>query len=226
MFGMKVFCANCDARFHRSPSQVKKANYCSQVCWKQAHERECGWCGITFKPKNHKSETHGRFCSQTCWRKKVHSENPRTAQVACGHCEKEFTTYQSGIKRGQGKYCSKTCVNSSRTLGQSSNWRGKGWKTIRRAIRERDEVCVRCGEADKNRRLSVDHIIPWRYLSENPKVANHPDNLAALCVSCHGIKTVAIERPLAKGDFAPLHKFYGDRAERAIALAKQYGLKL
>jgi hypothetical protein len=76
------------------------------------------------------------------------------------------------------------------------------------------------------RKRHLGSIIPWRYLSENPKVANHPDNLAALCVSCHGIKTVAIERPLAKGDFAPLHKFYGDRAERAIALAKEYGLKL
>lgn len=62
--------------------------------------------------------------------------------------------------------------------------RGNRWKTLRMAILERDGfACKECGARG---RLEVDHILPVR---THPKLAWKPDNLQALCPSCHTRKT-------------------------------------
>jgi 5-methylcytosine-specific restriction endonuclease McrA len=64
----------------------------------------------------------------------------------------------------------------------------------------------------------VDHIIPWILLKADESVANHFDNLASLCISCHGKKTLSVEPKLFKGDVLTLRRFYGEEiANKAIA---------
>lgn len=50
------------------------------------------------------------------------------------------------------------------------------------------------------------------------EVANASANLATLCIACHGVKTMAIEPRLVRGDWLALREFYGTaRAEAALA---------
>ena len=60
----------------------------------------------------------------------------------------------------------------------------KRWKVLRMQILERDHF--RCKECGKGGRLEVDHIKPVR---SHLELAYSPDNLQALCPSCHTKKT-------------------------------------
>jgi 5-methylcytosine-specific restriction endonuclease McrA len=55
---------------------------------------------------------------------------------------------------------------------------------MRMAILERDGF--RCRECGAHGRLEIDHVKPVR---THPKLAWDPDNLQALCASCHTKKT-------------------------------------
>jgi HNH endonuclease/helix-turn-helix protein len=59
---------------------------------------------------------------------------------------------------------------------------GPGWKETKVLVRDRDKVCQFCGKTPEQngRALDVHHIDPYRYTANN-----HPDNLVALCRSCH-----------------------------------------
>lgn len=59
---------------------------------------------------------------------------------------------------------------------------GPGWESIKRSIRARDKVCNECGKTPEQngRALDVHHIIPFRISGDNS-----PENLRALCRSCH-----------------------------------------
>lgn len=60
----------------------------------------------------------------------------------------------------------------------------KRWKILRMAVIERDGFrCKKCGARG---RLEVDHIKPVR---THPALAFDPQNLQALCPSCHTSKT-------------------------------------
>lgn len=78
---------------------------------------------------------------------------------------------------------------------------------------------MRCGGDDGGAELSVDHVVPWVMMKADEALANHPDNLASLCRSCHGVKTAVTEPRLLRGDTLALREFYGrERAGRALAL--------
>ena len=62
----------------------------------------------------------------------------------------------------------------------------KRWKRLRVEILRRDDYqCRSCGARG---RLEIDHIRPVR---DAPELAYSPENLQALCVSCHSAKTRA-----------------------------------
>jgi len=73
----------------------------------------------------------------------------------------------------------------------ASHYYGPNWDNIRSNIRERDEVCQGCGMSrtehyekwDKD--LEVHHITPARKFGDDYESMNDPDNLVALCASCH-----------------------------------------
>ncbi len=62
--------------------------------------------------------------------------------------------------------------------------RTKRWKVLRMEILERDGF--RCKHCDCGGRLEVDHIKPVR---THPDLSYTPENLQALCPSCHTKKT-------------------------------------
>lgn len=67
---------------------------------------------------------------------------------------------------------------SSLEFEKSHGMTSQEWQTLAQLIRKRDRfICQYCG---KKRSTSVHHIIPRRV-----KIDNHPDNLIALCKSCH-----------------------------------------
>ena len=59
---------------------------------------------------------------------------------------------------------------------------GVGWRTIKEIVRKRDGSCRRCGKtpAENGRALDVHHLEPFRFSGDNS-----PENLIALCRSCH-----------------------------------------
>lgn len=102
------------------------------------------------------------------------------------------------------------------TVGEAHpNWRGGSdpnrgaeWVKLSDQIRVRDcRECCRCFKTEQanGQRLSVDHIIPWRLLTDKA-VANDPRNLASLCRSCHSLK-LKYERKLLRGDVLALKEY-------------------
>ena len=125
----------------------------------------------------------------------------------CLHCGNDFYIKPSAVKRGRGKYCSKSCDNESRKIsfsGEGNNQFGKHWMSgkdnpnwrggkdtfnghtwdfvqIAKMIRQRDDhKCQMCGcpQEEEEKELAVHHI------DENKK-NNDFNNLITLCNSCH-----------------------------------------
>lgn len=92
--------------------------------------------------------------------------------------------------------------------GDKDRKRGVGWKQLAESIRERDgHRCRRCDEPEREGlTLAVDHIRPWRSFTDK-SLANHPDNLVALCTKCHGMKTMTVERAWLNGDVLGWNQF-------------------
>lgn len=88
--------------------------------------------------------------------------------------------------------------------------RGKQWTKVAEAIRRRDNyVCQRCGKPQSEnggRKLSVDHIIPWRLFIDETE-ANADANLVSLCFVCHGWKTAYAEQRYLRGDVLDFKQF-------------------
>jgi hypothetical protein len=108
-------------------------------------------------------------------------------------------------KSREPKFCSTQCMYKGRLgpkhasyRGGSLRSRGTGWGDLSAKIRKRDGMtCRRCGSDEK--RLVVDHIVPYRLMLKWGLEANHEHNLLTLCRSCHGFKVPA-ENALFKGD--------------------------
>ena len=125
----------------------------------------------------------------------------------CLECNIDFYVKPSQVKRGRGKYCSKSCFNLAKKeicKGEGNNQFGKHWaigngnpnwrggiqksigytwdfKRIAKLIRKRDDhKCVLCGmpQEEQKKKLTVHHI------DEN-KINNNPSNLMTVCNSCH-----------------------------------------
>lgn len=162
--------------------------------------KECEVCGNEFKPSH---STEQRFCSTDCssehqsrvrseeWQGKDHplakSENFRE----CEWCGSDFRT--DGYDAG--RFCSQECHYKWRreewvgpTGSDHPNWDGgpvdygENWREVRREILKRDgNECRICGDSSL---VDVHHIVPRREFEE-PEEANTPNNLVALCRSCH-----------------------------------------
>jgi hypothetical protein len=94
----------------------------------------------------------------------------------------------------QRLFCSKACANSAQKKRDSEALRyGPGWKKLRREIRARDRVCRVCAKtpAQNGSALHVHHIKPFRIGG-----TNHPDNLVALCETCHHLIEAATTQAL------------------------------
>ena len=75
--------------------------------------------------------------------------------------------------------------------GHTDNY-GPGWRTARRRVRHRDEVCQRCGHDGSATQIEVHHIIPVRLFDQSDATdiseAHDLSNLVLLCFDCHRIE--------------------------------------
>jgi hypothetical protein len=178
--------------------------YCSRKCYwsiSPRFEATCKQCGGAFMTyPSFVKDGQGFLCSTTCKHKWI-SENYRgeksragyknaQKEVACKHCGKAFTKYQSQIAAGRGTYCSKSCqVESFRDMmrDQTKTLRwvdGRSFlpyastfnRKLKLQIKERDGfACQYCGRCDK---LSIHHL-------DHDKQNNTPANLLTACMVCN-----------------------------------------
>lgn len=200
---------------------------CSRSCSVTAfHRREratrlrpCRRCGINFAPTPSAISRHGgQFCSWLCYRAHV-GERPAMLEATCAICGGTFRRTRAALGRVTNAYCSRECRAKGSAINQlgplSPNWRGghRGWRGPRwrelaEQIRKRDGYrCRYCGKPQEEggRRLAVDHVLPFRSFA-TPDEANTPENLVAVCASCHGKKTRAESRWL-QGDVLDMWRY-------------------
>lgn len=171
----------------------------------------CPECGCIFKRLayyvrvKHKRNPSGNiYCSDKCARLGRWGRT-RSKEVHCSYCGKPFTRQENQLRnRGSGisklgNFCSTVCYHKWRsenlTGEDSPNWKGgyhyeyggSHWKRQRRLARKRDcHTCQDCGitEQEWGYELDVHHIVAYD-LFDDPKEANHLDNLITLCRKCH-----------------------------------------
>lgn len=182
--------------------QVKDTGLRCKVCTEPIVARDNGY------------RTPRQFCSQAC----MGAHQRRRITLICESCERSFERPAAWV-RTNTRFCSRDCAALARVRPGSTHSRGAGWRRRAEGIRERDgRSCVRCGEHEQRRKHAVDHIVPWVLVKADDR-GNHEDNLATLCLRCHGVKTTVTEPRMLRGDWLALREFYGDeRSERAMAV--------
>jgi 5-methylcytosine-specific restriction endonuclease McrA len=87
-------------------------------------------------------------------------------------------------------YCSSGCKKACPTFGV--DWKEKEYKPatsreanalLRKLVLNRDNhQCTKCGAKGKKIELHCHHVMP---ATQNPMLANDPDNCVTLCKGCH-----------------------------------------
>lgn len=120
-------------------------------------------------------------------RRKLGIEPYRTSRAAreteCANCGVKVVRKAAAFDRSKKLFCSTACANAGQKKRDTDMLRyGAGWKLRRAEIRERDRVCRSCGKSPEmnGSALHVHHLVPFRYSG-----TNRPENLVALCDSCH-----------------------------------------
>jgi 5-methylcytosine-specific restriction endonuclease McrA len=103
--------------------------------------------------------------------------------VSCANCGKMVAKRPRDVRRSKRLFCSRVCADAGQKRRDSETLRyGPGWKNRRAEIRARDKACRACGITPQalGHELHVHHVLPFRYGG-----TNRPENLVALCDSCH-----------------------------------------
>lgn len=177
---------------------------------------KCGVCGQLVEKRvgdyNRGIKQFGQvFCGRQC----AMIATGKTMILTCSECGAEFkrgmSEYNNYNKQGNYVFCSRDCQDKNVDYilrgadhycyidGGSPNHRGKGWKRLRRIVRDRDkDTCQHCGITEKEvgKKLDVHHINPFRNFDCHEK-ANDLSNLITLCPSCHhreDSKILSLER--------------------------------
>jgi hypothetical protein len=112
-----------------------------------------------------------------------HATRGEEVEKKCSYCDKEEVVYAS-TATGKEWYCSTECMGKDMRAEVTPErpYRGE-WLKMADEIRQRDGSCRRC-RADPDETLHVHHIVPVREFETHEK-AHDPDNLVALCPTCH-----------------------------------------
>lgn len=120
-------------------------------------------------------------------RRKLGIEPYRMSRAAreteCANCGVKVVRKAAAFDRSKNLFCSTECASAGQKKRDTDMLRyGPGWKLRRAEIRERDRVCRSCGKSPEmnGSALHVHHLVPFRYSG-----TNRPENLVALCDSCH-----------------------------------------
>lgn len=174
-------CRGCGARELLKPSAAERRVYCSRAC-RTKHLRpgpvHCVNCGAWFSALKWNGQRRFvvvsgvKTCSRACdlaWRSNNEDRKRKIGRAFAGD---RHPNWKGG-----------------RTLLDRRAYRGAGWSRIAEAARVRaGRCCERCGrsEAENGERLSVHHVVPFHNFRSS-REANRPENLQALCRSCHMI---------------------------------------
>jgi 5-methylcytosine-specific restriction endonuclease McrA len=202
-------CKTCHQEFLVESWRFNKqgATWCSKSCRSAGVILKCGYCGVEFRRKpsaaNRHTKSGAKYCTGRCSSLATVPKGPEnwTAKpkvtVCCFSCGKQ--TERPPYLAGKVFVCSKQChqkYQSIKNRGRFSGEKHHNWKGgisflpypptwthgLREYIRDRDgRRCRICGIDElraKTKRLHVHHI-------DYVKAHIHPDNLAALCPSCH-----------------------------------------
>lgn len=213
---VEAACKRCGTIFTGRRMQ----KFCTVACKRKSGEERrianwipatkvCKWCLCEFVktgPLHIFCTTRCKDLSQNVRRRKGRKQSA-TVTLKCQECGAEVTKLQRFYTRKLPKFCSPKCCYMSRRghksplhRGTAYKTRGADWKETAKVIRARDgNVCVACGLAGEGRKLSVDHIIPYRLMIQWDINPNAAVNLASLCINCHPVKT-AHEVALLAGD--------------------------
>lgn len=121
-------CVECGERLIPNPDHPRK-RFCNQTCrgkyW--SGERNVNWakrtsiCGACGKPFQHSPSARGKFCSRICYwtaKKGTYHGTRTSVERACQQCGKKFTAKLSWVaKKGQARFCSKSCAAKVIRLG-------------------------------------------------------------------------------------------------------------
>jgi hypothetical protein len=177
--------------------------------------RKCEACGKEMSLKN--SELGKRkYCSKQCTdeskigskmkeetKKKISqalkgNNSPRwkggPMEQTCEYCGKQFKVKRSEIRKGKGKYCSRSCSGSDKTGSKARNWQGgktseqllirssKEYNKWSKSVKKRDKfTCQICGD-NSGGNLHSNHILKS---SDYPRIRLNLNNGITLCDSCH-----------------------------------------
>lgn len=139
-----VRCDHCGAEIRRSPSAVRKRNFCNQACYHTALSSEnhpswrggpaqltCVWCGKEYTTPKAWVRKGSRFCSTQCTiaylgKKHTGSGSPcwkgGPVTMTCENCGKDFKVSRGIINSRTPRYCSRKCMGEWR----KKHWQGRG----------------------------------------------------------------------------------------------------
>lgn len=170
-------CKNCGKISDENPTSARsKKTFCSIACrneFKMPPPVHCSVCDIFF--------------SAIKWRKEGGYARDKAKKNCSRECLSEFMRIDQDRKYKIGLAISGE--NHHAWIGGSSKmtFRGHDWNEIAEKARERAKrKCQHCGktEQENGRRLDVHHKTPFNQMQSKRK-ANLPENLEALCKSCH-----------------------------------------
>jgi len=96
-------------------SETKNKLYCSRKCFNTKrpnmvkHDKTIKEC-VRCKTKFETTRETAKYCSEPCYQETRLSTN---VQCTCSNCNKEFLVRRSRFKKGEVKYCSMKCRNTS-----------------------------------------------------------------------------------------------------------------
>ena len=145
---------------------------------------ECDHCKSKFNKKPSQiALTKSNFCSRKCFSE--HNKTAETITQECGYCGKNVTRKASDIRKTKNKsgiiYCNKNCAASHKTGIRSTNWKGGNYSYRKRALREYNSSCSRCGYNEYIKVLQVHHV-------DHDRRNNDIENLEVLCPTCHTVE--------------------------------------
>lgn len=190
-------CRQCGKSFEISLSKNPRKHYCCAQCGYEFRQDRveivCQNCQKSFTVQRWYAENGRIHCTKKCADEALRNR----VTCTCDTCGNEFERTPSQIEGKENVYCSVECSS----IGQRVSWTdeqlrqmrnhdipyGHYWREIANRIRERDDyTCQLCGLRQTSPALHVHHKKPLStFLLSELEIADHPDNLIALCPSCH-----------------------------------------